>query len=38
MTRSRFTEPQIIPILKEADRAAPVKDICRELGVTSATF
>ena len=28
MKRSRFTETQIISILKEADAGAKVKDIC----------
>jgi len=31
MKRSRFTETQIISILKEADAGAKVKDVCRLL-------
>lgn len=38
MKRSRFTEPQIAAILKEADAGAAVKDICRRHGISQATW
>ena len=38
MKRSRFTETQIISILKEADAGVKVKDICRRHGIRDATY
>lgn len=38
MKKSRFTETQIIKALKENEGGRKVDDICRELGVSSATF
>ena len=38
MKKSRFTETQIIAILKEYEAGKKVTDICREHGLSNATF
>jgi putative transposase len=38
MKKSRFSESQIIRILKEADGGRKVADICREHGVSQAAY
>ncbi len=38
MRKSKFTEHQIVDALRRAESGVPVKDICRELEVSSATF
>lgn len=38
MKRKRFTEEQIIMALKEHEAGAKVDDICRDAGISSATF
>lgn len=38
MKRSRFTEEQIIAILKKQENGLPTKDVCRQAGISSATF
>ena len=38
MRKSRFSETQIIKILKEYDSGRDSKDICREYGISNATF
>jgi putative transposase len=38
MKRSRFTETQIISILKEVEVGAKVNDICRRHGISDATY
>jgi putative transposase len=36
--KRRFTEEQIIPLLKQHEAGAPVAEICRQHNVSSATF
>lgn len=38
MKRSRFSETQIIGILKEADAGMKVREICRKYGISDATY
>jgi len=38
MKKSRFADSQIIAILKQAEAGTPVPDLCREHGISSATF
>jgi putative transposase len=38
MKRSRFSEEQIIAILKEQEAGAKTVDVCRKYGVSGATF
>jgi len=38
MRKSRFTETQIISILKAVEADRTVKDVCREFGVSEATY
>jgi putative transposase len=38
MKLSRFTDSQIIAILKQAECGSPVPELCREHGMSSATF
>jgi Transposase len=34
----RFSEEQIVGVLKEADAGVAVKEICRRIGISDATF
>ena len=38
MKKSRFSESQIIHILKQAEAGTPVPELCREHGMSSALF
>lgn len=38
MKTSQFTDSQILSILKQAEAGSPVPELCREHGMSSATF
>jgi len=38
MKTSRYTDSQILAILKQAEAGSPVPELCREHGMSSATF
>jgi putative transposase len=38
MKKSKFSDSQVLSILKQASAGLPVPDICREHGISSATF
>ncbi len=38
MKKSRYTDSQIMTILKQAEAGTPVPELCREQGMSSASF
>ena len=38
MKKTRFTETQIVSVLKQHEAGKPTKELCRELGISEATF
>lgn len=38
MKKSRFSDSQILSALKQAENGIPVPELCREHGISSATF
>jgi transposase-like protein len=38
MKQSRYSEPQILAILRQAEGGVPVAELCREHGMSDASF
>lgn len=38
MKKSRFTESQIVGVLKEGESGVPVAEVCRKHGISPATY
>ena len=38
MKKSRFSDSQILAVLKQAESGVPVSELCRDHGISSATF
>jgi len=38
MKKTRYSEPQILAILRQAEGGVPVSELCREHGMSTASF
>ena len=38
MKKSKFSDSEILSVLKQAEQGLPVPELCREHGISSATF
>ena len=38
MQKTRFTEEQIVFVLKQVNAGQPVADVCRQMGIREATY
>ena len=38
MKKSKFSETQIVAILKQGASGVPIKDLCRQAGISTATY
>jgi putative transposase len=38
LKKSRFTESQIVAVLKEGEAGMPVAELCRKHGISNATY
>ena len=38
MKKSKFTEEQILFALKQGDAGQPISDVCRQMGISEATY
>ena len=38
MKKSKFTESQIVFAIKQSETGTPISEVCRKMGISSATF